>query len=289
MSFNIISLEQGSPEWLLWRAETFGASDCSTMLGINPFKSRNALLREKAKGQKEGKNSTYQDAIFEKGHSAEKEAISLLSDEWNEGIYPFVLQKDNSQISASLDGADWNIERIIEHKLYTDSNHAQKRFELAQRGELTEYDMAQVQQQLLVSNAKECWFIVSDGTKENRAVAIVQPDFKWFERIVKGWEKFEYDLHEFLQNGDDSLEIASQYIEIDEQIKELEEKKKVLKTQLENILNDKGVNQMSLGGLMISKQTRRGAIDYSKIDALKEIDLEQYRAKDIEYCTIKIA
>jgi predicted phage-related endonuclease len=43
---NIVSLSQGSPEWLAHRAQHFNASDAPAMLGCSPYKSRRQLLRE---------------------------------------------------------------------------------------------------------------------------------------------------------------------------------------------------------------------------------------------------
>lgn len=47
MSFDVVDLVQGTPEWLRWRHDGIGASDAATMLGENPFASPAALLAEK--------------------------------------------------------------------------------------------------------------------------------------------------------------------------------------------------------------------------------------------------
>jgi putative phage-type endonuclease len=46
-SYTIIDLPQGTPEWRAWRHGGIGASEASTVLGENPFKSAEQLLREK--------------------------------------------------------------------------------------------------------------------------------------------------------------------------------------------------------------------------------------------------
>src|SRR5690606_2655687 len=35
----LVDLEQGSPEWLAWRAEGIGASDAATIMGENPYQT----------------------------------------------------------------------------------------------------------------------------------------------------------------------------------------------------------------------------------------------------------
>ena len=47
MEYKEITLEQGSSAWLAWRNEGIGASDASTIMGENRFKSREELLHEK--------------------------------------------------------------------------------------------------------------------------------------------------------------------------------------------------------------------------------------------------
>ena len=42
------------------------------------------------------------------------------------------------------------------------------------------------------------------------------------------------------------------------------------------------------GGGTLQKIIRKGNVDYGKIEALKGIDLEQYRKKDSEFWTIRI-
>jgi hypothetical protein len=41
-------------------------------------------------------------------------------------------------------------------------------------------------------------------------------------------------------------------------------------------------------GIRLSKIPRKGAVDYSQIECLKELDLEPYRKKSIEYWKIGV-
>jgi putative phage-type endonuclease len=45
----IINLGQRTPAWLAWRAGGVGSSDAAAVLGVSPWKSRAALLREKVR------------------------------------------------------------------------------------------------------------------------------------------------------------------------------------------------------------------------------------------------
>jgi putative phage-type endonuclease len=48
MSYQRVTLKQGSRDWMLWRHKGVGASDAPVILGENPWKSKSALLREKS-------------------------------------------------------------------------------------------------------------------------------------------------------------------------------------------------------------------------------------------------
>ena len=47
MKYKEIDLEQGSDAWLNWRNDGIGASDASTIMGENQFKSADEMLYEK--------------------------------------------------------------------------------------------------------------------------------------------------------------------------------------------------------------------------------------------------
>ena len=50
MTFQIVNLVQGTPEWAAHRAKHLNASDAPAMLGVSPYKSRAQLLKEYATG-----------------------------------------------------------------------------------------------------------------------------------------------------------------------------------------------------------------------------------------------
>lgn len=281
-----IHLIQNSPEWHDWRAQVFGASDCAAMLGISPYKSRDALLREKAEGKSAPVND-YMAAIFAAGHQAEASIMPYLERQIGNPVFPCcaVLER-NPQIAASLDGLDFAGEIIIEHKLYRDSDASQQRFTMAQDGKLAEHDMAQVQQQLLVSGVGKCLFVVSDGTPDNITIAEVLPDADWFNRIEQGWAQFAADLEAYqsITREDGDWQAAAQdYLALDAQIKALTEQQKAVRLRLEEMADDSGARKITGGGIVVQRITRKGNVDYKKIPELQGVDLEPYRKKGSEY------
>jgi predicted phage-related endonuclease len=66
----IHEVKQGSPEWHALRANTRNASEAPAMMGVSPYKSRSALVREKATGITEEITPDMQ-RRFDLGHMTE--------------------------------------------------------------------------------------------------------------------------------------------------------------------------------------------------------------------------
>ena len=272
MNRTTVHLEQNTSVWQAWRQSRFGASDAAAMLGISPYKTREQLLREK-----QGviaKTSDYQRELYAAGHAAEKAILPHLEDLAGQPITPCVYEGEDS-IAASLDGISFEGTLIIEHKLLRDSNASRKRFDMAARGELAEHDMAQVQQQLMVSGAEKCWFVVSDGTPENMTIAEVFPNADWFARIRAGWAQFARDLE---ATADEVPQIlANEYRDLDAQIKALQSQQQAVKEQLIALAEEAGSDSLAVGGITLKRIESKWTVDYKAIPALKDIDLDAYR------------
>lgn len=273
-----IELQQGTPAWEAWRARVFGASDCAAMLGISPYKSRDALLKEKASGEAPA-TSDYLQLLFEEGHRAEAAIRPYLEGVVGEPLFTLVAEGENG-IAASFDGITFDGGTIIEHKLLRDSDASRLRYERAQHGEIAPHDMAQVQQQLLVSGATRCLFVVSDGTPGSCAIAEIQPDHGLFEAIKAGWKQFAIDLAAYREQETDDPEwvgAAARYLDLGAQIKALEAAQKEERKKLEAFAKASGAAVVKGGGITASRLTRQGNVDYAAIPELAGVDLEAYR------------
>ena len=87
------NLIQGSPEWLAFRAIHCTASDAAAMLGISPYKSRDALLQEKATGIRPEADAATQ-RRFDEGHRIEALARPLAEKIVEEELYPVTGSSD---------------------------------------------------------------------------------------------------------------------------------------------------------------------------------------------------
>ncbi|MGH8334240.1 MAG: hypothetical protein ACRER3_19485, partial [Pseudomonas fluorescens] len=96
------------------------------------------------------------------------------------------------RLLASMDGATMAIDVLFEHKLLNQDLVA-----AIATGELDPHYYWQLEQQLLVSGAKEVVFVCSDGTEENWHELVYTPVKGRAEQLIAGWQQFEDDLADF--------------------------------------------------------------------------------------------
>lgn len=111
--FTIVTHEQGSDAWREWRHNGIGASDASTIMGENRFKSASELLREK-RGPVPG---FAQNAAMARGTELEPEARRLYVAKSGKEVRPVCLQSTRYEwLRASLDGLAINHDAVVEIK-----------------------------------------------------------------------------------------------------------------------------------------------------------------------------
>lgn len=187
---NVLSVVSNTPEWLAVRALHDTASEAPAANGKSKYTSRNDLMRQKATGLTPEVDSAKQ-ALFNRGHEAEAGARSLAEAILDSELYPVTatLTVDGIDLLASLDGATMDEEIIWEHKLYSERLAADVR-----AGTLDPHYTLQLDQQLLVSGAKKCLFMTSDGTADKMAWCWYESSPEKFAALVAGWKQFRADL-----------------------------------------------------------------------------------------------
>lgn len=109
----VANIEQGTDAWREWRHSGIGASDASTIMGENRFKSYSQLLQEKR-----GPSRDFgQNAAMARGAELEPEARRLYMLETGIDMRPVCLQSTRySWLRASLDGLSANGDAAVEIK-----------------------------------------------------------------------------------------------------------------------------------------------------------------------------
>ncbi|MGH8711030.1 MAG: hypothetical protein ACREVA_06910 [Burkholderiales bacterium] len=196
-----IDVVQGSEEWLKFRAPNFNASECAAMLGIDPYMSRDELLRQKATGDV-SEFMAFQLKLFSEGHAAEERFIARMEVELCTEL-PRLVAIDHEFlpdrcIGASLDGGYLSDSMdpiwFYEHKLW----NVELVDYIKKHKTIPGNKMAQVQQCFMVfKNSEYCEFVVSDGTEDKVLQIRIHPDEEWYDRILAGWRQFDADLKNY--------------------------------------------------------------------------------------------
>jgi putative phage-type endonuclease len=181
---NVIQVQQGSQEWLDLRKSFFTASEAPAALGKSKYQSRTDLLKQKATGLTEEVGNAKQ-KLFNRGHQSEADARPFAEMIVKTDLYPVTatLTVDGVNLLASLDGATMMEDEIFEHKLYSEALAADVR-----AGTLDPHYTIQMDQQLLVSGAKRCLFMTSDGTDQNMAWCWYESSQAKFDALIAGWQ-----------------------------------------------------------------------------------------------------
>jgi predicted phage-related endonuclease len=187
----IEKLVQGSPEWLQFRLERFGASEAAAMLGLSSKVKRNELLHMKHTGTPQEFSDWVQKNILDYGHEVEALARPIVEEIIGDDLYPVTCSL--GRLSASCDGLTMSEEIAFEHKQWNTALA-----ESVRAGVLPEEYWPQCQQVMLVTGARKVIFVVSDGTRENFESIEIEPNESWFDHLRDGWTQFAKDLAEYV-------------------------------------------------------------------------------------------
>jgi predicted phage-related endonuclease len=191
MKRTVLNVKQGTPEWLAARASSDGtASEAPAMKGKSKYQSRQELLTQRKTGITKDVDSFTQ-AIFNKGHDTEAKARPLAEEIIGDELSAttIMVEIDGLKLLASLDGITFDDSVIFEHKLWNEPLAEQVR-----SGQLEEHYTIQMDQELLVSGASKCLFMVSDGTRDKNVSMWYESSQEKFDTLIAGWKQFHKDL-----------------------------------------------------------------------------------------------
>lgn len=187
----IINVTQGSAEWHAHRAQNFNASEAPAMMGTSKYTTRAELLRLKAGGEA-AEVSSFQQALFDRGHATEAQARPLVEALIGDELFPVVGVSDkHPRLAASFDGITMDGETGYEHKLWNEDLAAAVR-----SGALIDEPAYywQLEQQLLVGGLQRIIFVTSDGTPDNFEHITYTAVEGRAAQLIAGWAQFEADL-----------------------------------------------------------------------------------------------
>jgi len=274
-------IEQNTPEWFEFRHNHIGASDVSSILGINPYKTIYEVYKDKTENAVHEENED-----TKRGH--DKEPLARMNFVKTKGIelMPTVVESDEySFISSSLDGISEDDKFIYEAKAPKYENYLK-----AVNAPIPPMHLIQIQTQLWVTKAEKCFYNPYWSDDENFVIEVL-PDLETQQLIVEKCKWF-WDL---VQNRgmefNEAEKVASEWKAL-----KLQQKENELKlAELESVLKIQSQNKnfyFPNSGVEISWISKPGSISYAKVckelNVPKEL-LDKYRGNGSFYATFNIA
>ena len=181
---------QGSAAWHAARAGRFCASEAAAAMGVSKYTTRDALLHQKATGITEDVGPAKQ-RIFDAGHAAEAAARPIAEALADVEFFPAVgiAEIEGLPLLASFDGIDILEEVLWETKMLNQSLVAQ-----VQAAELEPHYWAQLEHQMLVSNAHRVLFTTSDGTPDGTHHLWYESKPERRAQVLAAWHQFAKDV-----------------------------------------------------------------------------------------------
>jgi len=259
------------------------ATDATVIMGVNPWKTKLDLYNEKISLSKPVEMNEY----MIRGLELEPSARQLFTIKTGIEVEPMVLVKDWTM--ASVDGISRCRRHLLEIKCPGPKDH-----DLAVRGFIPEKYYPQLQHQMMVCELDEMYYFSFDGIEG--VVLTIPRDPVYCDKMLEEEWKFyqclqnstppELSEDDYVEKNDDIwIEYASQWKEVKEQMKSLEEKETDLRNHLIYL---SGSHNSKGAGIKLYKKNRKGTIDYSSIPELKDLDLEKYRKSSSHVWTISI-
>lgn len=192
--FDESSLVQGSDAWISWREKGIGSSEIATIMGLNPYRTREDLLLEKT-GQKprEDLSNKY---VVKRGTALEPIARNLFNETTNSNFTPVIFQSEEHPfMKYSSDGFDETKDQVIEIKCMGAKNHNKVLIDKTP----IDYYVPQIQWALMISGCKSCHFISYNPEFEENLISInVLPNHAFFVQMKEAALKFWDEVQEYL-------------------------------------------------------------------------------------------
>lgn len=290
----IINLKQNSQEWYEFRRSGIGASDAPIIMGVSPYRTMYQLYLDKTESMVQEQNES-----MRRGRDLEPVAREAFEKLYL-GMYgceisanPCVVQSDeNKFIFASLDGYDQEKKVMVEIKCPGEKDHAMAKDTKA----VPDKYYPQLQHQMYVTGLESMFYFSYRNSEDFFSIKCLR-DNKFIEKLVAAEIKFYKAIQsrtppeladtDYEERFDmDFLEVSMLYEDVKKNLEKAEAQEKELKEKLIGLCNGKNSRA---GRVRIGFHTRKGIVDYSKIDQFKGVDLDKYRKPDTKYSSIRLS
>lgn len=196
----ILSLQQGSDEWLEARKKALNASEAPIIMGVGYISLDEHI--EIAKGLRENKVSDFLQKMFDEGHEAEAAARPVIEQRYGITLIPIVASTEVGGITlqASFDGLDSKNQFLWEHKHTKLDWH-----------EIPEKYKWQMEHQMLVAGIDKVMLSVTDKVTGNIHDFPYSTNLNMRRQLVPAWKKYLKMLENYERTDKEWLEAASDY------------------------------------------------------------------------------
>ena len=263
-----VFLEQGSEQWLEFRRTKRMASETPAVMGLSPYQRPSDIRRIK-----NGGGSGFVNNAMRQGTQQEPIAREAYIRDYGE-VRPAVFV--DGEYGASLDGINMDHSLIWECKVPVEGMRSE-RYQLALDGNLTPYDYAQVQHQLMVTGAEMCHFCVWDAELQQYALADIAPDPDYWQQITAEWDAFWKTLG--LRTDRAWTKPVKEFKESKEKLDEVTKSYELAKQNLLELL----VGESNEGsGVRVQRISVSGQTDWKRVQSelLEGVDLSAYKKAD---------
>jgi len=255
----LIELEQGTPEWLVWRSQGIGGSDAPVIMGCSPYGTLQSLWEEKLGLKQRPPTNPGQ----QRGHDLEPLARAALEDHLGIALAPACGQHHSLEfMRASFDGLSFDGSVIAECKAPNAHDHA-----MALAGRLPPKYWPQCQHLCSVADSAERGYYVS--FRPNEAVAIL-PFFRddvYIARLEAAERRFWDAITTRTLPQDAALRSAAiAYRLLVEEIGALQAFEGALRAELIGHVPEGG-KRIEAEGVLVSLRPSQGALELDKLTA----------------------
>lgn len=277
MKAKIINLPQGSDEWHQHRLQHRNASETAIVMGASPWMTPFELWELRTHRRKPSVN-----AAMQRGTQLEPEARAAYEAATGHVMQPLVLV--NGEYSASLDGMTLDAKLFVEIKCPFRGRRSNL-WQQTASGEIPTHYAWQIQHQLMVSGADVAHLYVYDSEGRDGILIEVQPQPDQWTLIRKAWDQFMTYINtdsppplcdqDVVERTDDGWrDAAEKYMEAKRLTEDAESKLQAAKDFLLKLVNHASESGCGIG---VSRYWKKGTIDYKRVPALQDIDLEPFR------------
>jgi putative phage-type endonuclease len=276
--------------WLQRRSLGIGGSEIGIILGKSPYRTAYSLWLEKT-GKKQPENISALPHV-QRGIRGEKTCRILLEQKYLTSFNPKEWTK-GLVCRCTDDGYSLDKNWILEIKCMGKDAHA-----AAAQGVVPEHYRLQCQWNLMISGAERCLFVSFRPEDETMHIIDILPDEKegaqlyqfaelwWSNHITNGippalmaGDYVKCELDSFTKAATDYKLALDEFRKAEDL---LEQRKAVLSS-----FTTQDIPALRGAGLMVSRATRQGSVDYKKIPELKGVNLEQYRKDPVQYVVVR--